>query len=120
MTAFNRRHFLRHKEKSGMKVFLTPNDLNRHKDLGAFIPVKMCNKSEEGLYIETDRAFTPGLNVSIKMIAPEDRNLQEAYYVDDGRVVWCKKIADDTSRFGVGVKVLRKVIAADVLTSRFR
>jgi hypothetical protein len=34
--------------------------------------------------------------------------------------VWCKEIDIETSRFGVGLKILRKVVQADVLTSRLR
>jgi hypothetical protein len=38
----------------------------------------------------------------------------------DAQVIWCKKLHDKTRRFGVGVKILRRVVQADVLTSRFR
>ena len=80
----------------------------------------MCNQSENGLYIEIGRALQPGSNVSIKMIAPERCRSEDAYFMHDGRVVWCKKVDGETSRFGVGVKILHKVVRADVLTSRFR
>jgi len=80
----------------------------------------MGNQSQEGLYIETDRALEPGINVSIKMISPEGDHPENAYYVRDGQVVWYKKFLDKTPRFGVGVKILRRVVQADVVTSRFR
>ena len=38
----------------------------------------------------------------------------------DGQVIWCNEIDDSISRFGIGVKILRKVVQANVLTSRFR
>jgi hypothetical protein len=80
----------------------------------------MCNQSDEGLYIEINRAIMPGSNVRIKMVSPEEYHPEEAYYLCDGRVIRCEKVDDATSRFGVGIKILRKVIQAQVLTSRFK
>jgi len=45
---------------------------------------------------------------------------EEAHYMRDGQVIRCEKIDDATSRFGVGIKILRKVIQARVLTSWFK
>ena len=73
-----------------------------------------------GLYIETDCPFEPGSNISIKMISPLGDPNEKAYHMRDGQVIWCKQVGDSTSRFGIGIKILRKVVEAEVLTSRFR
>ena len=101
-----------------IQVLLTPDYFADPKDRRDFIPVKMYNQSEDGLYIEIDRALQPGSNVSIKMVAPERDHTEDAYFMHDGRVIWCKKVDDKTSRFGVGIKILCKVVQAEVLTSR--
>ena len=84
------------------------------------IPGIMRNHSRDGLYIETDRNLEPGSNISIKIVPPEDCQPENPYYMRDGRVIWCQRIDDRQSLFGAGVKVLRKFVQADVLTSRFR
>jgi len=119
MAITNRRHFPRQKEEATIQVLMTPEDFTALKDRHDFIPVKMYNQSEGGLYIEIDRALQPGSNVSIKMVTPERAHPEDAYFMHDGRVIWCKKVDDKTSRFGVGVKILCKVVQAEVLTSRF-
>jgi Tfp pilus assembly protein PilZ len=96
---------------------MTPEYFADPKDRRDFIPVKMYNQSEDGLYIEIDRILQPGSNVTIKMVAPERDHPEDAYFIHDGRVVWCKKVDDKTSCFGVGVKILTKVVRAEVLTS---
>jgi hypothetical protein len=53
------------------------------------------------------------------MASAAEDHPEDAYYTYDGRVVWCKKVDEKTSRFGGGVKIVRKVVRADVLTSRF-
>ena len=119
MAESNRRHFSRQNEEATIQVLITPDDPEDRKDSCDSIPVKMCNQSEDGLYIEIDRALQPGSNVSIKIVAPEGDNPEDAYYMNNGRVIWCKKVDGETSRFGVGLKILRKVVRAEVLTSRF-
>jgi hypothetical protein len=54
------------------------------------------------------------------MVSPEGDHPEKAYYVRDGQVVWYKKFLDKTPRFGVGVKILCRIVPADVMTSRFR
>ncbi len=120
MAESNRRNFLRHKAEDTLEVLLIPDDLEGSKDSYDSIPAKMVNQSNSGLYIEIDCDLQPGSNVRIKMVSPEGYHPEEALYMRDGRVIRCEKVADATSRFGVGIKILRKVIQARVLTSRFR
>lgn len=80
----------------------------------------MVNQSDNGLYIEIDRDLQTGSNVRIKMVSPEGYPPEKAYYVRDGQIIWCEKVDGTTSRFGVGIKILRKVIQTRVLTSRFK
>jgi len=119
MTDSNRRHFPRQNTEAAVQVYLTAENLKGRKASGDLIPVTICNQCENGVYIEIDRALIPGSNISIKMVAPEKSRSEDAYFMRDGQVVWCKKVDDETSRFGVGIKILRKVVQADVLTSRF-
>ena len=118
MANTNRRHFPRQNEDATIQVLMTPDDFTTLKDRGDFISVKMYNQSEDGLYIEIDHALKPGSNVVIKMVEPERDHPEDAYFMHDGRVIWCKKVDDKTSRFGVGVKILCKVVQAEVMTSR--
>lgn len=120
MVETNRRHSPRQDEDATIQVLVAPDDSRGGQDQCNLIPVKMGNQSREGLYIEIDRAIEPGSNVSIKMVSPEADQPENAYYMRDGQVIWCKKFPDRTPRFGIGVKILRRVVQADVLTSRFR
>lgn len=115
----NRRHFPRQNTEGTIKVLLLPDDIETREDSCSLIPVQLYNQSKEGLYVEIDRALQPGLNVRIKMVAPEEHHPEEAYYLRDGRVIWCRKVDEESSRFGIGIKILRKVVRAPVLTSRF-
>jgi Tfp pilus assembly protein PilZ len=117
MANINRRHFSRQNEESTIQVLMAPDYFAGPKDRYDFVPVKMYNQSDDGLYIEVDRVLQPGSNVTIKMVAPERDHPEAAYFMHDGRVIWCKKVDDKTSRFGVGVKILTKVVRAEVLTS---
>ena len=120
MVKTNRRHSPRQNEDVTIQVLLAPDDSMDSQARYDLIPAKMGNQSQEGLYLETERAFEPGSNVSIKMVSPESEHPESAYHMRDGQVVWCKIFDDKIPRFGVGVKILRKVVQADVLTSRFR
>jgi hypothetical protein len=120
MAESNRRHFPRHKAEDSLEVLLIPDDLIGSKDSYDLIPAKMVNQNKNGFYIEIDRELQTGSNVRIKMVSPEGYHPEEAHYMRDGRVMRCEKVADTNSRFGVGIKILRKVIQARVLTSRFR
>ncbi len=120
MAESNRRHFPRQKAEDTLQVLLIPDDLEGSKDSCDLIPAKMVNQSDNGLYIEIDRDLHPGSNVRIKMVSPVGYYPDEAYYMRDGQVIWCEKVDDETSCFGAGIKILRKVIQARVLTSRFK
>ena len=119
MDKYDRRHSPRQKKEATIQVLLSSDDLKDRMDSNDIIPAKMCNQSDEGFYIEIDRALMPGLNVRIKMASPQGYHPEKAHYMRDGRVIWCEKVEDTTPRFGVGIKILRKVIQARVLTSRF-
>jgi hypothetical protein len=117
MANTNRRHFLRQDKVVTIQVVLTQVDSTSPEDSDS-IPVKMYNQSENGLYIEIDRALQPGANVSFKMVEPERDRAEDAYIIYDGCVIWCKKVDDKSSRFGVGVKILNKLVQAEILSSR--
>ena len=118
MAESNRRHFLRQKEEATIQVLITTHYSNGRKDRFDSIPAKMYNQSEDGLYIEIDRALQPGSSVSIKMVAPEEDHPEDAYFIHNTRVVWCEKVDNETSRFGIGVKIFRSIVQAEVMTSR--
>jgi Tfp pilus assembly protein PilZ len=118
MTQPNRRHFPRKNEEADIQVLITPDHFTDLKDRSDFIPAKMVNQSEDGLYIEIDRALQPGSDVHFKMVGPGKDHPEDAYFMNDGRVVWCNRIDKKTSRFGVGVKILNKFVQAKILTSR--
>ena len=120
MVATNRRRSPRQNEEAIIQVLLTPEGAEGDLEKVGLITVKMRNQSRDGLYIETDCALEPGSNVSIKMVSPEGDHPENAYFMRDGQVIWCNEIKDSVFRFGIGVKILRKVVQADVLTSRFR
>ena len=120
MGKYDRRHSPRQRKEATIQLVLASDDPKGHRDSNDLIPVKMCNQSDEGLYIEIDHALMPGSNIRIKMVSPEGYHPEEAHYMRDGRVIRCEKIDDATYRFGVGIKILRKVIQARVLTSRFK
>jgi len=116
MANTNRRHFLRQDKKVTIQVLLTQVDSTSPEDSDS-IPVKMYNQSENGLYIEINRALQPGANVSFKMVEPERDRAEDAYFIYGGCVIWCKKVDDKSSRFGVGVKILNKLVQAEILSS---
>ena len=120
MADTNRRLSPRQDAQTAVQVLLNPGGNESDPRNIDLIAGKMCNQSRDGLYIETDRTLEPGSNVSIKIAPPEDHQPENPYYMRDGRVIWCKKVDERESRFGSGVKVLRKFVQADVLTSRFR
>ena len=120
MIETNRRGFPRQDEEATIQVLIAPQYSKDRKDGWDFIPVKMCNQSTEGLCIEIDRALHPGSNISLKMVSPEGDHPEDAHYICDGRVIWCQKVNGEISRFGVGIKILRRVVRADVRTSRFK
>ena len=120
MPESNRRYYPRQNAHDTIQVLLIQDDFEGHKDTSNLIPVKMVNQSDNGLYIEIDRPLMPGSNLRIDMVSPEGYHPEEAHYRRDGRVIWCEKVDDATPRFGVGIKILRKIIQARILTSRFK
>ena len=120
MDKYDRRHSPRQRKDATIEVLLIPVDLEDRTDRRAFIPARLVNQSDNGLYIEIDRDLQPGSNVRIKMVSPEGYHPEEVHYMRDGRVIRCEKVDDATPRFGIGIKILRKVIQARVLTSRFK
>jgi hypothetical protein len=120
MVVTDRRLAPRQDAQATIQILLIPEGAQGDRKKLDLIPGKICNQSRNGLYLETDRILEPGTNVSIKMISPQAGLSQNAYFMRDGQVIWCKKCDDRMSRFGIGVKILRKVVQADVLTSRFR
>lgn len=120
MADTNRRLSPRQEAQIAIQVLLNPGASKGDARNLNLIPGKMRNHSRDGLYIETDRTLEPGSNISIKIVPPEDYLPENPYYMRDGRVIWCHRVDDRKSLFGAGVKVLRKFVQADVLTSRFR
>ena len=115
----NQRRFSRQKEETAVQVFLNPAPGQSRYDSRSFIPAIICNQSEEGFHMVIDRALQPGSNVSIKIVEREGGRPGNAYYRRDGLVVWCNQIDVEASRFGIGIKILRKIVQSDVLSSRF-
>ena len=120
MSETNRRSFPRRDEKATIQILISGQDSKDRQDGGELIPVKMSNQSQAGLCIETDRTLDCGSNVSLKMVSPEEDHPEDAHYICDGQVVWCKNLNGETDRFGVGIKIIRKVVEAEVLTTRFK
>lgn len=119
MVETERRHFPRHNEEVTIQILATPG-YGKNGEKGCdLIPARLYNQSIEGLYFEIDRNLQPGSNVSIRMSAPLEQRPEEPYFVCDGLVIWSKKVDRKIARFGVGAKILRKVVQADVLNSRF-
>ena len=100
-------------------VILSIDDAQSGRVKNHMIPGKICNQSEDGLGIEIDRCLPPGSNVRIKIASKPQSALAELYYIRDGLVRWCERLAAPSGRFGAGIKILRKVVQAPVLTSRF-
>ena len=119
MAESDRRLFPRKYGETAIQVLLAPEHSNGSKDKYDLLPAKLCNQSEEGLYIEIDHTLQPGSTLSIKLASLLENHPEDAYSMYDGRVIWCKKIDEKTSRFGGGVKIVRKVVRADILTTRF-
>ena len=120
MGKYDRRHSPRQRKEATIQLVLASDDTKGHRDRNDLIPVKMCNQSDEGLCFEIDHALMPGSNSRIKMVSVEGYHPEEAHHMRDGRVIRCEKIDDTTSRFGVGIKILRKVVRAQILSNRFR
>jgi hypothetical protein len=99
----NRRHFPRQNAADTLQVLLIPDDFEGRKDSCDLIPAKMVDQSDNGLYIEINRALMPGSNVRIKIVSPKGYHPEKAHYMRNGRVLRCEKIADATSRLGISI-----------------
>ena len=120
MVATDRRNFDRRNTDIAIQVLVVPANSSGRENTCEIVPAKMTNQSREGLYLETHRPLQPGSNITIRMdglqgIPPS----QNAYHMHDGRIIWCHQINDEPPRFGIGVKILRKAVQADIMTSRF-
>ena len=119
MAKTERRHFPRHDEEAKIQILAISDDSKNGDKCCDLIPARLHNQSNAGLYFEINRNMKPGSNVSIRMSAPLEQHPEDPYCVCDGLVIWSKKIESKIPRFRVGVKILRKVVQADVLNSRF-
>ena len=120
MTNLNQRSFLREDTDNTIQVMLVETNFESLAGDSDFISAKIVNQSDNGLKIESERYLEPGSNIRIKMAFDDDSGLEEAYYVRDGRVVWCQKTDSSPFRFKAGINILRKVIQGNIATSRFR
>lgn len=119
MSELHRRHSSRHLQDVTIQIILTPEYPNGHDHRDDTFVARMRNQSEDGLYIEMERALQPGWNISIKMTAPNEGHPGGIYQMYAGRVIWCKSVADKAACFGIGIKTLRKAVQAEVMSSRF-
>jgi len=115
----NRRHFPRQKGDTSIQVLFAQENLRDEIDRYSGIAAKIGNQSQDGLYIETDHALSAGSIIRLKIASPENDHPANVCYVHDCQVVWHKKIHDKIPRFGIGVRILRRNVQADVMTSRF-
>jgi hypothetical protein len=120
MAEYNRRNFPRENMVDTIQVLHIPDDFEGHEDRCESITGKIANQSDNGLYIEIDRELQPGSNVRIKLAFQEKNAFDEVDYIRDGQVIWCEKVDETTSHYGIGIKILRKTVQAHILTNRFR
>ena len=120
MEKHDRRHAPRLGKVAPIQVLLTRDFYRDLKENCEQIPARLVNQSEDGLYIELDRVLTAGTSVSIMMESPKGYQPGETYYMKEGLVLRCVKVDNATSRFGAGIKILRKVVCAPILSNRFR
>lgn len=115
----DRRHYSRQNKETPIQVLFAPGSLRDELDRNSGIFAKVCNQSHDGLYIETDRVLEPGSTIRIKMVSQENGRSTNTCYVHDCQVVWHAEFRDRISRFGIGVRILRQNVQANVLSSRF-
>lgn len=71
---------------------------------GAFSYGKINNMSGEGMYFETEFAFSPGTRIKVRLDNPPFKSCPDDL---SGIVKWCKEIYDEDEPnypFGVGVE----------------
>ena len=115
----NRRHCPRQNEEIPIQILFPPSSIRDEFDRDSEISAKICNQSHDGFYIESDSALEPGSIIRIKMASPKNDLSSTACYVHDCHVVWQSEYRDRISWFGIGVKILRQNVQANVLSSRF-
>lgn len=118
MADTNRRHSLRETREAAVQVLLTVGNIQAPTSGHAPVSATMVNRSDEGLYFETERPLQPGTNIQVKMIPPEAAALGEAYSIHHGRVVWCRRIDALSPRFGIGVRIVDKTVEVRVPNAR--
>ena len=119
MVDVEKRRYARQHREAVIQLLIWPDD---HRESGkdeTFIPVHMANVSEDGVYFELERALPAGSAVSLKMSAPGDASAGDAYYMNHGRVRWCRALKGSEGRFGIGVKIVEQVVQADVRSPHF-
>ena len=120
MDSHERRHCPRQIKTATVQVLPAPDDPEGRGESIASITGQICNQSDDGVYIEIDRALLPGSNIRLKMSPLHRPDSGEPYFASDGRVVRYENIDEKCPRFGVGIKILRKVVRAPILSSRFK
>jgi hypothetical protein len=120
MIRADRRQFARRDTGLAIQVLIVPRYPNNSENNDDSFSAKMVNQSEKGFCFETDRVLQPGTNITVKMNGTKTvSSSKDAYYTLDGKIIWCHKVAGLPQKFGIGVKILRKAVQADILTSRF-
>lgn len=119
MVDVEKRRYARQDREAVIQLLIWPDDHRERGKDDTFIPVRMANLSEDGVYIEMERALPAGSAVSLKMSAPDDTLAGDAYYMNHGRVKWCRPLQGSKGRYGIGVKIVEQVVQADVRSPHF-
>ena len=119
MVDVEKRRYARQHREAVIQLLIWTDDRQAHGRDDTFIPVRMANLSEDGVYFEMERALPAGSAVSLKMSAPDDASAKDAYYMNHGRVRWCRALQGSKGRFGIGVKIVEQVVQADVRSPHF-
>ena len=115
----NRRHYPRQNKEIPIQILFAPSSIRDEFDRDSEISANICNQSHDGFYIESDSALEPGSVIRIKIASPKNDLSSPACYVHDCQVVWHEKFRDRIAWFGIGVRILRQNVQANVLSSRF-
>ena len=71
------------------------------------IPARIFNRSDTGIYFETDTQINPGTEIHINVYGGTDGlDTDRVHHVC---VAWCRKLPEDANFFyGIGARVLNK------------
>ena len=119
MDTNDRRHSPRQERRVSIQVSLISDLASGQKENCQPVPARIVNQSAGGLYIWIDRALMAGANVSIVMLSPAGYQPGEACTMYDGLVLRCENLHDAAFRFGIGIKILRKLVCAPIRSRRF-